>query len=117
MIATPRRYSEVTVDLREIVDWPTFHAVFKRVMGFPEFYGANMSAWVDCMTCVDAPEDRMSSVHAPQNGVLVLVLESVADLKKRCPEIFDILVDSVAFVNYRRLEKGDPPVLSLSYFE
>ena len=117
MIALPRHYSEAVIDLDEIHDWPSFQAVFKRVMGFPDFYGTNMNAWIDCMTRVDAPEDGMSNVHAPRDGVLVLTLISVADFKKRCPEIFDTLVGCAAFVNYRRLEKGDPPVLSLSYHE
>ena len=76
-------FSAVAIDLRQIVDWPPFHAVFNRAMGFPAFYGANMSAWVDCMTYVDAPEDGMSTVHAPRNGMLVLTLESVADFKQR----------------------------------
>jgi len=107
----------VKIDLREIIDWPSFHSVFKRKMGFPDFYGANMNAWIDCMTCVDAPEDGMSAIHAPRDGVLVLTLDSVQDFKKRCPELFDELVSSVAFVNWRRLETGDAPVLSLSYHE
>jgi RNAse (barnase) inhibitor barstar len=117
MAAPSRNHSSVVVDLAEIVDWPSFHAVFKEKMGFPDFYGANMSAWVDCMTCVDAPEDGMSSVHAPRDGVLVLALESVAGFKKRCPEIFEVLVSSAAFVNWRRLETDAPPVLMLSFYE
>lgn len=117
MVAPQKFTSEVLIDLAEIVDWPSFHAVFKKTMGFPEFYGANMNAWIDCMTCVDAPEDGMSSVHVLRDGVLVLALEAVADFKKRCPEIFDALVSSVAFVNWRRRETGAPPVLVLSYHD
>ena len=117
MVMSSQRYGEVKIDLREVVDWSSFHSVFKRTMGFPDFYGANMSAWIDCMTSVDSPEDGMSAVHAPCGGVLVVALESVSDFKKRCPEIFDALVSSAAFVNWRRLEMGDPPVISLSYHE
>jgi RNAse (barnase) inhibitor barstar len=107
--------AEAHIDLAEIVDWASFHAVFQEKLGFLEGYGANMDAWIDCMTCVDAPEDGMSTVHAPRDGVLVLVLESVADFRKRCPQIFDELLDCSAVVNHRRMEMGDPPVLSLSY--
>lgn len=114
---SPPPFASITIDLRQIDDWPSFHTVFKRTMGFPRFYGANMSAWADCMTCIDAPEDGMSTVHAPRHGVLVLALESVADFRQRCPDIFGVLISSVAFVNYRRMEKGDPPVLALSYRE
>ena len=33
----------------------------------------------------------------------------------RCPEIYEALIDSAAFVNWRRIELGDPPILALSY--
>ena len=117
MVSPLKHYAEVTIDLAAVTDWSSFHAVFKEKMGFPDFYGANMSAWVDCMTSLDAPEEGMSTVHAPRGGVLVLTLESVADFKKRCPEIFDVLVSSAAFVNWRRLETDDAPVLILSFYE
>ena len=96
-------YSRASIDLREVHDWPSFHAVFRKNMGFPDFYGQNMNAWIDCMTSVDAPEEKMSSVNAPENGMLILVMLSVQDFKKRCPEIFDALIDGVAFVNFRRI--------------
>ena len=115
-MTTQSRHSEVSIDLRQVHDWPTFHSLFKQKMGFPDFYGQNLDAWIDCMTAVDAPEEKMSSVHAPLGGVLVIVLQSVGDFKKRCPEIFEALVDCVAFVNHRRIERGDSPVLSLSYY-
>jgi hypothetical protein len=117
MTSSPHRYAEVKVALQEVVDWPSFHSVFKRLMGFPDFYGANMNAWIDCMSSLDAPEDGTSVMHAPRDGVLVLALGSVSDFKKRCPEIFDALVGSAAFVNWRRLEQGGPPVIALSYYE
>ena len=31
------------------------------------------------------------------------------------PEIYEALIDSAAFVNWRRIELGDPPILALSY--
>ncbi len=117
MTSSSHRYIQVTIDLKEIVDEQSFHSVFQRVMGFPDFYGANMDAWIDCMTCVDEPDDALSKIHAPRDGVLVLALESVSDFKKRCPEIFDSLSGCAAFVNWRRIERGAPPVLSLSYYE
>jgi RNAse (barnase) inhibitor barstar len=110
-------YSEVSIDLREVHDWSSFHATFSQKMGFPDFYGQNMNAWIDCMSSVDAPDERMTTVHAPENGILVLILHSVRDFKTRCPEILDALIDCLAFVNFRRMEQGDAPVLSISYHD
>jgi len=33
-----------------ITDWASFHDVFMHTLGFPDFYGRNMDAWIDCMT-------------------------------------------------------------------
>ncbi len=43
----------VTVPVSEIKDWDTFHTVFAHVFGFPDYYGRNMNAWIDCMTYLD----------------------------------------------------------------
>jgi len=113
----PVPYTEVKIDLREIVDWESFHAVFKRAMGFPGFYGRTLDGWIDCMSSVDNPEDLLSSIHAPPGGVLVLALRASRDFKTRCPEIFSALLDAVAFVNFRCMEVGGAPLLCLSYFD
>ena len=92
-----------------------FHAVFKAAMGFPNFYGNNMNAWIDCMTSVDSPEERMTAIHVEKGNFLVLVLKNIDDMIKSCPLAYEALVDDVAFVNYRRMEGGREPVLALSY--
>lgn len=104
----------VRVDAREIRDWDTFHDVFAKTMGFPEFYGRNMNAWIDCMSSLDEPEDGMTTCHAPKGGVLTLHIEHATDLADRCPEIFDAIVECSAFVNYRLVEVGQDAVLALS---
>ncbi len=53
----------VVVDGRMLKDWDSFHQEFARVFGFPEFYGNNMDAWIDCMSWLSDPEDGMSIVH------------------------------------------------------
>jgi len=104
------------IDGKKIQNWDSFHDCFTEALGFPGFYGRNMDAWNDCMTSLDCPEDGMSSVHVEIGGVLVLCLSNAEDLKKRCPEIFEALVECSAFVNYRRIEKGEQAVLALSFY-
>ena len=86
-----------------------------REMGFPGFYGRNMNAWIDRMTSLDEPDDGMTSVHAPKGGMLTLHLDHVGELASRCPDIYEAIIDCSAFVNYRRIEVGEEPVLVLSY--
>jgi hypothetical protein len=105
----------VNVPTEKIVDWPSFHAVFSEVMGFPSFYGNNMNAWIDCMTSCDSPDDGMSKIHCVTPDVITLHFEDIKSLADKCPDIYDALLESSAFVNYRRLEMGDAPVLALSF--
>jgi hypothetical protein len=105
----------VTIETQRIVDWETFHDVFSEALGLPAFYGRNMDAWIDCMTCLDDPNAGMSAVHAPAGGVLTLQLENVDDFAARCPIQYAVIIECAAFVNWRRIELGSPPVLALSF--
>jgi hypothetical protein len=100
------------VDGRQLHDWDSFHSVFASMFGFADFYGQNMNAWIDCMTSLDAPEDGMTSVHGTASDPVVLQLDN-ADAVPR--PIFDALVECAAFVNWRRIEMGDPAILMLSF--
>src|ERR1041384_6894588 len=106
----------VQIDGSKIKDWDSFHDLFSETFGFPGFYGRNMNAWNDCMTYLAVPEEGMTSVHVPSGDVVVLCISGAADLKKRCPEIYDALVECSSFVNWRRIEKGEPAVLALSFY-
>ena len=110
-------FMEISIDAADIRDWPTFHTVFANALGFPQFYGRNMNAWIDCMTSLDDPGAGMSKLHAPQKGIVLLKVVNARDFAKRCPEQFSALNECSAFVNWRRREQGGAPVLALSYHE
>jgi RNAse (barnase) inhibitor barstar len=107
--------SRVTVDCEKIRDWPSFHDEFAHIFGFPDFYGRNMDAWIDCLTSLDAPDDGLSNVHCERGTVLTLELENVKSFKDRCPEQYNGILECAAFVNWRRIEVGESTVLALSF--
>jgi hypothetical protein len=98
---------------REIVDGASFHDVFSRVFGFPDFYGRNMNSWIDCMTDLDAPEGGMVQVSVAVGELVALQIVGAADFQRRCPEQFRELIECVSFVNFRRVEVGHLPILTL----
>jgi len=106
----------VQIDGSKIKDWDSFHDLFAEVFGFPGFYGRNMDAWNDCMTYLAVPVEGMTSLHVTPGDVVVLCISGADDLKKRCPEIFEALVECSGFVNWRRIEKGESAVLALSFY-
>lgn len=94
-------------------DWESFHDTFAEVLGFPDFYGRNMNAWIDCLTSLDAPEDGMTSIHASAVEPLVIHIDNANSIPA---EIFDGLTECAGFVNWRRIEVGEPAVLALSFW-
>jgi len=110
MIAT-----KVSLDCDIITDWQSFHGEFSKAFGFPDFYGKNMNAWIDCMTYLDNPAAGMSAIHCDRGSVLVLELLHVKAFRHQFPELYEAIVDGVAFVNWRRLKTGDPAVLAISF--
>lgn len=107
----------VRIDTAQIVDAASLHDVFAAAFGFPDYYGRNMDAWIDCMTYLDDPEAGMTTVHAPPGGVVTVVLDDVAGFARRCPREYAALVECAAFVNWRRIERGAPAVLALAFFK
>lgn len=106
----------VKIPVDKIHDWDSFHTVFAETLGFPDFYGRNMNAWIDCMTSIDSPEDAMSKIHGNKEAGMILDLGVCTEFAKRCPQQYEAILDSVGFINYRRMEAGEEPALSLSFY-
>ncbi|MBL4885330.1 MAG: barstar family protein [Planctomycetaceae bacterium] len=104
----------VQVDASRIEDWDTFHDVFAETFGFPEFYGRNMNAWIDCMTYLESPGDEMTSVTCDKEDFIIIELLNARGFKASCPEQYEALLECSAFVNWRNLEIGNNPHLMLS---
>lgn len=85
----------IEIDCGRIRDWDTFHDEFSTALGFPEFYGRNMDAWIDCLTYLDDLNSGMSKVVVSEGQVLSLVLVKVKEFRERVPEIYAALLLSV----------------------
>jgi len=91
-------------DAKEILDWNSFHDFFYNTCGFPNYYGRNMDAWIDCISDLNS------------NGQFVVInFKNMKQLKTNHSEIFEALIDSASFVNYREIESGGNPFLLVSY--
>jgi len=72
-----------------------------------------MNAWIDCMTYIDDPPSGMTSASVTPGELITLRIDDAPDFQRRCPEQYNALVECAAFVNYRRIECGGTPVLTL----
>ena len=104
----------VRLDTSWITDWNSFHTTCCEAFGFPEFYGMNMNAWIDCLTYLDEG-DGMSRFHLAPDETLKIQVSDTKSFNSRVPEIFDALVECSASVNQRHVEAGKSPLLSLVF--
>lgn len=103
-----------TLDARSITDWDTFHAASRTAFGFPDFYGRNMDAWIDCLTYLDEG-DGMSRFHLADGEVLSVEVRGAEEFAARVPELALALMTCTAAVNARHAEQGRPPMLALIF--
>src|SRR5258705_9310751 len=104
----------VRLETSTISDWDSFHKTCQRVFGFPDFYGMNMNAWIDCLTYLDEG-DGMSRFHLSPGEKLIIEVVDSDSFKSRLPDIFDALVECTDAVNRRYLEDAKAPLLSLVF--
>lgn len=95
---------EVTIDFSNINTWEQFHDTFAVVIGFPDFYGNNMNAWIDCMTYIDDTEAGMSKVLIKKNASLEILVQGFEKALKANEEIVKAFLECTAFVNQRFIE-------------
>ena len=107
--------AKASVDCSKILDWKSFHDEFAAVFGFPDFYGRNMNAWIDCMTSLDEPDHGMTRIHPAKGCVLTMQLENVAPFREQHPDLYAAIIECAALVNWRRIEVGEPAVLAISF--
>ena len=104
--------ADVRIDGRKIRDWQTFHDACARAFGFPDVYGRNMNAWIDCLTYV-REGDGMSRFELGSTDVLRIEVEGAEAFSKQAPEVFVAFLECTAVVNRRHRESGEIPALHL----
>ena len=93
----------IKLQAKDLTTWQTFHDTFKQELKFPNYYGSNMNAWIDCMSDLCLEED------------IKIVIENIDELIQTNKDIYEALVECSAFVNYRQNETETS--LSLAYFK
>jgi hypothetical protein len=72
------------LDGAQITDWDTFHDASASAFGFPDFYGRNMNAWIDCLTYL-YEGDGMSRFVLQPNEPLEITVVNARGLARSCP--------------------------------
>ncbi|MCH4822775.1 barstar family protein [Gramella lutea] len=95
LIREKKSENKFQVDANNIVDWKSFHKEVRNELKFPDYYGENMDAWIDCI-------DEIS-----ENSDLVIRIKNTQNLKNKNPEILNSLIECSQFVNTRKINQGE----------
>lgn len=96
--------TRVTIDLTGVTTTARAHAVVREAFGFPDFYGANYAALVDCWSSLRYPDDGMSTVVL---GSLDDRLElRITNLASSSEDVIRLLLSAVEAVNERERLNG-----------
>lgn len=106
----------IVMDGNRLIGVDDFHSEFAAVFGFPAFYGRNMDAWIDCMSYLDEPDAGMSKLNVAAGQVLTIRIDNHKLFKQAAPQQWNDLLESAAFVNWRRTEAGGGAILALAYY-
>ena len=102
----------VTLDGNTITDSDSFHTASQHAFGFPEFYGRNMDAWVDCLSYL-RDDDGMATVHLQPDEVLTIEVAHSDAWKKTAPDLLEEMQFCIAMINDRYADYGEKPALLL----
>ncbi|WP_225037363.1 barstar family protein [Winogradskyella sp. SM1960] len=86
---------------QKLTNWKAFHSEFKAELNFPDYYGENIDAWIDC---IDELTERPT----------LLLIENGKYLKENAPELLNAIMECGAFVNYKKIEVGENPNLLIA---
>jgi len=107
----------IRIDCDKIQDWDSFHDIFAEKFGFPDFYGRNLDAWIDCMSYLDVPNSGMAKITCDKGEYILLELENIQNFQKKYPDLYKAIIECSAFVNWRSVEADQPPLLMLSFYK
>ena len=105
----------VRLNTEQITDWASFHLVCEEAFGFPNFYGRNMDAWIDCMSSGLNEDDQMTRFNLAKDERLFIEIPDTEDFNSRLPEIFTDFVECTAIVNNRYLKRNEPAKIALIF--
>ena len=108
-----RQDLKLELDGQKVSDAEEFHSEFAQAFGFPDFYGRNMDAWIDCMSCLDDPVGNISSVNVEPGSTITIKITNHSYLKEIAPQLWADLLNCTEFVNERFINAASETRLAL----
>ena len=99
------------IDFAGIKQPSEMHILLKDIFGFPEFYGSNVHALIDCLSSLRYPKDGMTKVTIEVNEILLIRIKNISKTSESVITHFIIAIESA---NSRQIRIGNSPSIHLS---
>ena len=100
----------VKIDFSKIKTLDDFYTELSNLFGFPDFFGRNINALIDCFFSLRYPQDEMTKIHISASEYLLLELHHFSSASE---EIREILIIAIENVSLKCKEKDQNPSIML----
>lgn len=105
------KIKKLSVDFSQVNNLEEMHDALAKVFSFPDFYGKNVHALIDCWSSLRFPEDEMSGITAEKDEVVLLEVKGLSRFDLIMMNHFIISVENVNRFSIERM--GLPLILLL----
>lgn len=96
-------FKRIRINLSEIDSIEEMHEELITKFGFPNFYGKNVYALIDCWSSLRFPNDEMSEFVLKDDEVLILEIKG---LVRANDVVLNNLIIAIENVNRREIDRG-----------
>ena len=89
------------------------HDVVAQALRFPDYYGRNGNAFIDCLRDILDGRDAPRTLRPGES--LTIDLGELGDFRERCPEQLAALVDWTSWANGEQVDYGNDTRVSLAF--
>ncbi|BES86841.1 hypothetical protein PEC302107_30640 [Pectobacterium araliae] len=101
---------KVKIDFAKIKTLDDFYNELSDLFGFPDFFGRNINALIDCLFSLRYPEDEMTKITVSTSEYLLIELYNFSLTTE---EIKETLIITIENVSLKCKEKGQEPSIVL----
>lgn len=102
----------INIDFKNVKTLKDMHYMLKEIFGFPDFYGYNVNALIDCLGDLRYPDYGMSKITLRENEILYIFIYNF-------PFHNDIICNNflvaISNVNQKNIINGENPSISLFF--
>ncbi len=101
---------ELSIDFKDVDTLDKMHEKLKQAFGFPDFYGANFNALIDCLSGIRYPEYGMSELTIGENEILNLMIKNFPYDDESIIKTFFV---AIKYVNAKYILNEESPSIHL----